>query len=466
MDSRPLPACIADGRPLPSINDQSTKKTVSKNTDILAKLAPPDRLLPVTKTHRKGSATLDIPPTIASTAEHELATLNGPTTPIYGDPETHKVEQLREGYFKAKSRADEYLALVAAEKESLSARGWVPGKGDTISADLYTFKNRSAEKKQQFHQANRLYYGLSTLLYASIGAMKANELDVYVRRKALLLPQSIFDILEWEQFLALAKECRSKEWRDAYNKAADAAVLDKKSEDKCIDQKMSLSLRGCKEGIKNLKLEVESTAQEVQDSARDLSLYMVGAKKKMTDAFMLLNKKLAETNKSYQAALALVEVEKERNRHLQREANEKIQLDTLFSQEEFSDKLLMLKKEYESKFLEEESQLKLVTKENEDLIAIGVENSALREALETKLARLESLHIADQERLRKYEEAELVWTSNPIARSTFKTDDGSGGTKAPQQFSEEEKDHFKRVKERVVALESTLDKQVRIEPNE
>ena len=477
MELRPISDVYLDGKPLPSIQDQTSKK-LSKSGDVLSKLSSPDRLQAMLKSSRKVPPVKDqINLTSLNNAENNVDS-NGQNTPLYGDPETQKVEFLREGYFRAKSRADEYLLLVAAEKETLTSRGWVPGNGDSAATDLYSFKSKSAEKKQQYHQANRLYYGLSTLLYASIGAMKANELDVYVRRKALLLPGSIFDIKEWEQFLMLAKDCRSKEWRDGENSATALQVSAKTDEGNKANLKSSL--KRCLECLRSLRLDSEGMTDEVQDSTKEFGRYMIGAKKKIEEAMLKLGKTLIETNKSYQAALASLEVEKEKNRKIMIDVDEKVRLDILMSQDDSEDKLKLQKVEYEAELLEKdalirkkeaeirkkdaeilekdaeirekESQRQSLSRENEDLAALGEKSSVRHQILETRLALLETSHAENLLKLKRYESG-----SEKGGLPTIKIAGVTSEKKSSDLLPGEEKDNFKKVKDRVAQLEGELE---------
>lgn len=481
MELRPISDVYLDGKPLPSIQDPMSKKQ-TKNVDILSKLSSPDRLQAMLKSSRK------IPPvkdqcilTAVDNAENNVDS-NGQNTPLYGDPETQKVELLREGYFRAKSRADEYLLLVAAEKETLTSRGWVPGNGDSAATDLYSFKSKSAEKKQQYHQANRLYYGLSTLLYASIGAMKANELDVYVRRKALLLPGSIFDIKEWEQFLTLAKDCRSKEWRDGEKNAAAIVVHTKADEDN--KAKLKSSLKGCLECLRSLRLDSEGMTDEVQDSTKEFGRYMIGAKKKIEEAMLRLGKTLIETKKSHEIALASLEVEKEKNRKHMTDIDEKVRLNILMQQDDSEDKMKLLKDEYEAELREKEvvirakeveirekeaelqekeSQRQCLSRENEDLAALSEKDSVRQQILETRLNLLETSHAENLLKLRRYEGASSEKGGLPAIKIAGMSADNKNsdvipdGSKAARHPSDEEKENFKRVKERVAQLEGELE---------
>jgi hypothetical protein len=488
MELRPISDGYLDGKPLPSIQDQMSKKQ-AKNVDVLSKLSSPDRLQAMLKSNRK------VPPvkdqsslTAISNAENNVGS-NGQNTPLYGDPETQKVELLREGYFRAKSRADEYLLLVAAEKETLTSRGWVPGNGngngDSAAADLYSFKSKSAEKKQQYHQANRLYYGLSTLLYASIGAMKANELDVYVRRKALLLPGSIFDIKEWEQFLTLAKDCRSKEWRDGEITAA--ATVSIKAEEGSNKANLKSSLKKCMECLRSLRLDSEGMTDEVQDSTKEFGRYMIGAKKKIEEAMLKLGKTLIETKKSYQAALAALEVEKEKNRRLVVDVDERVRLDVLMRQDNSEDKMKLQKDEYEADLREKENEIKekvaeikekeaeikekeaeinekesqrlCLSRENEDLAALGEKSSIRQQILETRLALLETSHAENLLRLKRYENAPSEKGGFPAIKIAGMTAENksSDEPKVARHITEAEKENFKKVKDRVAQLEGELE---------
>ena len=60
-----------------------------------------------------------------------------------------------------------------------------------------------------FQRASKLYSALSTLIYSSIGLSKAEELEQYIKRAATQVPSNLFDMDEWTNLIAVAKEVRT-----------------------------------------------------------------------------------------------------------------------------------------------------------------------------------------------------------------------------------------------------------------
>ena len=50
---------------------------------------------------------------------------------------------------------------------------------------------------------------MSTLIYSSIGLSKADELEQYIKKAATQVPSNLFDIDEWINVIAIAKEVRT-----------------------------------------------------------------------------------------------------------------------------------------------------------------------------------------------------------------------------------------------------------------
>lgn len=413
---------------LPSISSLVHKRHKPKGSKDKTKIPLMDRLQPVLKSSDQISTSRDI-----GDIDNPISVITVSTTAI-GVDDTRKVELLREGYFKSKIRADEFLSLVAAERESLSARGWVAGE------DLYSFKAKSNEKKQQFHQANRLYYGLSTLLYASIGAMKANELDVYVRRKALLLPESIFDIREWDQFLLLAKECRSKEWRDdtcpispikenvklldqsnwnqsdEVSRLSDATVKgveienneSQKPEEKNANSNLliNISIAECIAKAKSLKEEHLMMKCKIRDCLSEENKYMESIASKIISASKSADCKSDGAKIAFDYALKSVDVERNQMKLIIEKYEENRKNDFLLIQNDFDEKLRSLRKGHEIELLEKEQQRLFLSNENESLVVIYDHKLDEYKALEEKLLETELANKLFELKIKKIDENE------------------------------------------------------------
>ncbi len=94
----------------------------------------------------------------------------------------HQMKKLREEYAKAKGRASYFEPTFDAP---------VP-----------------LDKRVHNEQAIRVYSALSSLLYASIGASKVDELERFIMKRASALPKQMFDLVEWSEALELAREVR------------------------------------------------------------------------------------------------------------------------------------------------------------------------------------------------------------------------------------------------------------------
>ena len=375
--------------PLPTIHNQSSKVVRSKAHHGKNKPRSAERLQPVMKSVNQNS------PSKASIDNNSSSIVTMHSSAVIGDDGTQKAELLREGYFKAKTRADEFLVLVAEEKENLNARSWIAGE------DLYGFRTRSNEKKQQYQQANRLYYGLSTLLYASIGAMKANELDIYVRRKSVLLPESMFNIREWEPFLHLAKECRSMEWIDACNMAA--RMSEQATKELAIKNEIEKCLNVCLEKIRVLHETSTAMKREVQDYARAFKKYISVTTNKLSQAVASLNNKLDDTKYALDVAQTASEEERKKTKLLRIELDDKKGVELHLLRSEYEDKMRSLRKGHEAELNEKDHQRIFLTRENEELSAIHQQKVEQYNALDSKLFHTEFAYAAMEDRIREYE---------------------------------------------------------------
>ena len=413
MESRLSPSarsepCLTTAANLPMIQSQTVKKHKSKGSKEKTKASQIDRLQPVL------TSTCQTPMSELGDIDNPISIIAGSSTAI-GVDDARKVELLREGYFKSKIRADEYLLLVAAEKESFSARGWMAGE------DLYSFKAKSNEKKQQFHQANRLYYGLSTLLYASIGAMKANELDIYVRRKALLLPGNIFDISEWEPFLLLAKECRSKELKDEsdslspmrYNqKLPDFSAKNqlrlvtrfsdsnleilvetnksqKTEENENLKLQLDKSLEECHKKTNRLREESLKLKYDMESSILESNKYIEKIALKIMTALKSVDTKSDDTKLVFGSVVQSIGTDNINLKLLIEKLEESKKQELLSLQEEFDEKCKSLRKGHEIELFEKEQQRIYLSNGNEALALIYDQKIEENKILQANIIELE-----------------------------------------------------------------------------
>jgi hypothetical protein len=76
------------------------------------------------------------------------------------------------------------------------------------SKELHSGVRSAIPLKLHGQHASRLYSVVSALLYATIGVSKADEIERFVRKHAIQVPNSLFDVHEWNAMLNLARECR------------------------------------------------------------------------------------------------------------------------------------------------------------------------------------------------------------------------------------------------------------------
>lgn len=82
------------------------------------------------------------------------------------------------------------------------------------SQELFSSVKSAIPLKLHGQQASRVYSVLAALLYASISTAKVKELEEFVQRKSLQLPSSIFNVADWREVIALAREIRFEYCRD------------------------------------------------------------------------------------------------------------------------------------------------------------------------------------------------------------------------------------------------------------
>eukprot|EP01035_Chromulina_nebulosa_P024435 gene24435-31820_t len=114
---------------------------------------------------------------------HELKNENKSLTPVgnLGIIDPDKMALLKDGFDNSRRRAEEVLS--------------------SDELNLYL--------KVHGQRASKLYSALSTLIYSSIGLSKAEELEQYIKRAATQVPSNLFDMDEWTNLIAVAKEVRT-----------------------------------------------------------------------------------------------------------------------------------------------------------------------------------------------------------------------------------------------------------------
>ena len=60
-------------------------------------------------------------------------------------------------------------------------------------------------------RASKIYAALSSLLFASVCSSKVDELEKFVRKSAVQIPSSVFDLEEWGRIMDIARECRGND---------------------------------------------------------------------------------------------------------------------------------------------------------------------------------------------------------------------------------------------------------------
>ena len=472
--------CLVTAANLPMIQSQTVKKHKSKGSKEKTKASLIDRLQPVL------TSSCQTPMSELGDIDNPISIIAGSSTAIGAD-DARKVELLREGYFKSKIRADEYLLLVAAEKESLSARGWVAGE------DLYSFKAKSNEKKQQFHQANRLYYGLSTLLYASIGAMKANELDVYVRRKALLLPEAIFDIREWEPFLLLAKECRSKELKDESDpsspmrdnvklpdfsarnqlrlmprfsdsnleKVIETNESQNTEENENLKNQINKSLVECYKKTNSLREESLLLKDNMESTLKEGNKYMEKIALKIITALKSLDTKSDDTKLAFGSVVQSIGTDNINLKLMIEKLEESNKNEILSLQNDFDEKCKSLRKGHEIELFEKEQQRICLSNENEALAVIYdqkiEENKILLASINEMKVSYEILELKIKKIDEKEEERKLSDLLKEIADDEEKEINEKNKRLLLEMEEREKKLHEDEMNKKVVHMECQTD---------
>jgi hypothetical protein len=168
-------------------------------------------------------------------------------------------------------------------------------------------------------QANRVYYSLSTLLYSSISASRATELETYIRRQALQLPNHMLNLKDWEESLILAKQCRTLEANDRLRDAAfqQAAV-------KRMFQIATKSLKEASADFSRFQIQVKERLNQQQKFYNNLS-------KEINKIVASLTKQLKESERKL--IQTLMEREKERDNWELLDLSQKIAFDELKKKE-------------------------------------------------------------------------------------------------------------------------------------
>jgi chromosome segregation ATPase len=233
---------------------------------------------------------------------------------------------------------------------------------------------------------SNLYSGLSTLLYASISAMKASELDVYVRKKSLQVPDSMFDTRDWLQALQFAKECRTKE-----SKSNQIRNLELLKNDTRASEIHELEMRITRE-VSEAVTDVTASKNGLKKELENMDSFISVMSRQIKIVIDTLNDKLNVTNIDLENALTTLENEKyahsleitERVKNY-RELHRKI-LDTEVNNKKELD-LLMIS--HENKIDEKKYNEKNYFLEIENLKLQLAEKDINYEALESKFIVLE-----------------------------------------------------------------------------
>lgn len=104
--------------------------------------------------------------------------------PIRGNPQLMMLEEV---YFRARSKFEEYQLPPSL---ALLSRG-------------------------QHEKAARIYYALYTVIQSSISSSQADKMERYIREKAPMFPNSMFNLADWEIPLKVARIVRTHELKDA-----------------------------------------------------------------------------------------------------------------------------------------------------------------------------------------------------------------------------------------------------------
>ena len=133
-----------------------------------------------------------------------------------------------ESALNGKYTGDTQVAIVKNQSlEESYLRSWqsIEKQGQAYRLDLLTKMYKKAKKKAvelqnaggdsflplKIHtqQGGRVYNALATLLYASIGSTKMEELESFILKKGVTLPSSIFDLQKWNDVLDVARAVRT-----------------------------------------------------------------------------------------------------------------------------------------------------------------------------------------------------------------------------------------------------------------
>lgn len=79
------------------------------------------------------------------------------------------------------------------------------------ASELNTNAGLSGNLRSHCQQTIRVYSALATLLYSTISISKADDLERFVRKRSLQVPNSLFDIDEWKPVLQIARNVRMGE---------------------------------------------------------------------------------------------------------------------------------------------------------------------------------------------------------------------------------------------------------------
>jgi hypothetical protein len=79
------------------------------------------------------------------------------------------------------------------------------------ASELNTNAGLSGNLRSHCQQTIRIYSALATLLYSTISISKADDLERFVRKRSLQVPNSLFDIDEWKPVLQIARNVRMGE---------------------------------------------------------------------------------------------------------------------------------------------------------------------------------------------------------------------------------------------------------------
>lgn len=76
------------------------------------------------------------------------------------------------------------------------------------ASELSTNAGLTGNLRSHCQQTTRIYSALATLLYSTISISKADDLEKFVRKRSLQVPNSLFDLEEWKPVLQIARNVR------------------------------------------------------------------------------------------------------------------------------------------------------------------------------------------------------------------------------------------------------------------